>query len=127
LAELGDQEPPPRVDGLATRRFSTYLPTPSLILGWRDQSAAGSGARAFLLSLPPPSTVCMRWTQGNIVAPLVENSAAQTSMHVGSEKPMGEAIEWQLPGTKLPNGMSALTVAIGGKPDMTRTAQFSRE
>jgi hypothetical protein len=30
-------------------------------------------------------------------------------------------------GTKLPNGMSALTVAIGGKPDMTRTAQFGRE
>jgi hypothetical protein len=25
-----------------------------------------------------------------------ENSAAPTSLHVGSEKPMDEAIEWQL-------------------------------
>src|SRR6266550_164864 len=30
-------------------------------------------------------------------------------------------------GTKLPNGDVRSTVAIGGKPDMTRTAQFGRE
>jgi hypothetical protein len=68
----------------------------------------------------------MRWTQGNIVAPLEENSAAPTSMHVGSEKPMDEAIEWQLLARTGRTEMSVRTVAIRGNPDMTRTAKLAR-